>query len=292
MKFAFTFLLAVVVGGSASAQVTTLTEQFESTCTTIGYAYPTNWSEYNNIEPIGSLGWYCAPNEGRFGTTGMEVSSFHDGRNYLDTAWLFTPQLNLVGYPGTVYVRFDAKYQHAANRLRVLVSSNFVRNGNPDSIGIEWDDRTASSAPVIDNSGDSAVWVTHWIDLTAFKTTPLYVAFKFVSSTSVGGTWTIDNVYTTPWGEGINDAVKETIPVTVIGSPTSDRVRFNFNIIDPGQYKLVVTDLLGREETVTNIDTKTGFNNYILENQNLTPGMHIAKLCGENSTGFVKFIVE
>ena len=187
---------------NAHAQVTGLSEYFNSNCAVSGENYPNNWSEYD-IYSYPKIAWTCGPTEGR-GTLPTTTSpgimcNNYDGSNfYVDTAWLFTPQLNLNYYAGNIYLQFDSKFTNDAARLSLLVSNTYQAGWPPDTVLSvhTWYDVTSATTPVLDNTGSSD-WVTHVVDLTPYKASPMYVAFRYTSNATSSGTWIIDNVLTT-----------------------------------------------------------------------------------------------
>ena len=138
MKLIFPFLLLLACVTTTFAQVTSLNENFDVSCATTGANYPLGWSEINTVAPLSALAWTCAPLDGRWGTGGIECNSYYSGVNYKDTAWLFTPQLDLSGYTGNIYLRFDSKYEFIAARLSVLASNHYTPGTNPDSVVGGW----------------------------------------------------------------------------------------------------------------------------------------------------------
>ncbi len=292
MKILSPFLLLFFCFSAATAQVRSVSENFDGSCSVAGPNYPLNWFEWNNIPPTSALGWNCGPLDGRWGTGAMECTSFYGGVNYLDTAWLFTPEMDLSAYPGKIYLRFDARFEFiAARSLSVLISHNYAIGQNPDSLGVEWVDSTSALSPVINPNSDSANWVTHWIDLTGLKTTPLYVAFRYISSGSAGGIWTIDNVYTTTFGEGIPDLAKENLPVTILGNSTTNRIEFSANLVDAGNYGVKIYDYLGRTVHEEQMELPAGSRSHTISGLNLIPGLYFVKIGNGYTYGVAKTIV-
>jgi hypothetical protein len=163
MKTITLFLIFIFIIASANAQVTTtLNENFDVSCKgNSGPDYPPGWSEYNIIQPKNNLGWNCTP-DGEGGTPGIQCYGNYNGSNYLDTAWLFTPQLDLSGYTGNVYFQFDAKYEMTLEKFAI-----FSTQGNiPDSIFV-FSDLTDSVKPQLSiNPVDSSAWTTYQVDIT------------------------------------------------------------------------------------------------------------------------------
>ncbi len=297
MKIISSLLILLCSSLTVSATVDTVTsisENFDASCTVVGPNYPAGWSEWNTVPPISALAWNCGPASGRWGTGGMECTSFIGGVNYKDTAWLFSPLLKLADYPGKVYLRFDSKYEFIAARLSVFVNVNtsYVPGHNPDSSGTDWAEMTSSMTPVINPNTDSADWVTHQVDLSTFKLAPTFIAFRYTSTASTGGVWTIDNVYTTTFPLDVINVSKELLPITVLGTSSTSRIDFECGIKKAGSYKVGVYDILGREVYHENIEANGGPQKIALKNLQLTSGMYIIKVGDEVSYGYAKTIVQ
>ena len=294
MKLIFPFLLLLACVTTTFAQVTSLNENFDVSCATTGANYPLGWSEINTVAPLSALAWTCAPLDGRWGTGGIECNSYYSGVNYKDTAWLFTPQLDLSGYTGNIYLRFDSKYEFIAARLSVLASNHYTPGTNPDSVVGGWEhvDSASTMSPVIDPTIDSADWVTHWINLTAFKGVPIYIAFRYISSSTAGGVWTIDNVLTTLWGMGIKDPESGVLPITILGNSTTDKIVFSAGVQHAGEYYIDVYDIVGRKVHSEKVNATASKTNYTLSDMNLMPGMYIVKMGNETTYGVTKTVVQ
>ncbi|MBC7554709.1 MAG: choice-of-anchor J domain-containing protein [Taibaiella sp.] len=291
MKLLLSLIISLSSVYTGIAQVTSLNENFDASCATTGTNYPLYWSQYNIIPPITALAWSCAPLGGRFGTPGMACNSYFSGIHYLDTAWLFTPILNLSGNLDHIYLRFDSKYEFSAARLKVLVSRNYVKNTRPDTPGVDWTDLTPTLAPVISND-DSTDWVTHFVDLTPFKNSPMMVAFRYTSTTSAGGLWTLDNIMTTPWGLNVDELNTKTIPICVLGVSTGNMLSLSFTSAVAGSYKLSIIDNFGREVHTETVNAKSGTQTLNITNLDLHSGLYCIRLSNGLTNGICKTIIQ
>ncbi len=282
-------LCFVIVG---NAQVTTLSENFNISCATVGPNYPLYWSEWHSPYPS-ALAWGCTPLGGRDGTPGIQCNSYISGVHYQDTAWLFTPQLNLAAYTDSVYLRFDSRYDISGAKMAVLVNNHHVYGGPPDSVGVPstWTDVSNRLTPVI-GPGDSVGWVTHYVNITQYKNSPLYVAFRYSSSITVGGSWTIDNVMTTPWGLAVDQPNRQTVDLTILGNSTTNTIDFSCTLLQTGNYQVELYDNLGRIAYKGSIYTRAGAENHSLKNLSLHAGMYLLKVGNDQSYGIIKTIVE
>lgn len=277
---------------SAEAQtVTSLGQDFNVTCASGGTVYPLYWSEWNVIPPTAALAWQCTQLGGRAGTPGMQCNSFFSGIHYLDTAWLFTPRLDLTGFTDSVYLRFDSRYNISGARMQVLINHMYNTGNPPDTT--TWTDMDSASrlSPVI-GPDDSAGWVTHYVNLTSYKNSPLYVAFRYASTATTGGSWTIDNVFLTPWGLSVGDEVKKNIALTILGTSTTDKITFSCTFTTPGDYDVDIYDNLGRLVHKQTIYATAGTQSQTLRSLYLHSGMYFIKVGNSTSYEIAKTIVE
>ncbi len=292
MKLFFTVSIILFSAFNCSAQLTALNEDFDANCASSSSAtYPTYWSGYCKFVPTLAYGWNCYPVGGRFGTPGFTCNSYYAPYHHEDTAWLFTPKLNLSGNTDHIYLRYDSHYEYTASKLSLLLSHNYIKYTNPDTSNIDWLDVTGTSTPTV-GPDDSLDWVTHFVDLTPYKATPLIFAFKYTSTNTSGGRWTIDNIITTPWALNIKDLQKEIIPITVIGSATSNELSISCAFAVAGSYKLAINDLMGRELHTETLRSASGEQNFNLNDLQLAPGMYFIKISNGITYGATKVIVK
>ncbi len=269
---------------NAHAQVTGLDEKFNSNCAVSGENYPNNWSEYD-IYSYPKIAWTCGPTEGRgtLPTTtspGIMCNNYDDVNFYVDTAWLFTPLLNLNWISGDIYLQFDSKFTNDAARLSLLVSNNYQVGWPPDTVlnVHTWYDVTSATTPVLGNTGSSD-WVTHVVDLTPYKASPMYVAFRYTSNATSSGTWIIDNVLTTqvPF-TGVPVVQKNALLLSVVGNSTPDHIKLSYNAPDVATYKLEMYDIMGRIIHQEAINAQLGASIYDINGLDLHQGMYLLKM--------------
>ena len=284
--------LLLIIAITADAQtLTSLSEDFNVPCSYIGPNYPPQWTEWNIVPPVSPLEWNCAPLSGKDGTPGIQCNGLYSGVNYADTAWLFTPKLDLSSYSNSIFLKFDAKYEFSAGRLHVKVSTNYHTRSNPDSLSTTWDDITSALTPMI-GPGDSSGWVTHWADLTPYKSTPIYVAFNYTSSTTAAGDWTIDNVETTPYSVKVNDPIKDMLHLSILGNSTNEQITLLYSLRDPGNYGITIYDNVGREVHKESFYAGNGTSTHAISGLALHPGIYIIKMNNNETYGTIKTIVE
>jgi hypothetical protein len=289
--FSLTSLLFLTVCTHGQITVNSLNETFDATCSTsTSFTPPTGWSGSCHFTPASVFEWNCSPLGGRLGTPGFDCNSFISGVHYADTAWLFTPRLNLAGNTDKIYMRYDSKYEFSAAKLHILASQDFTYGHDPE-IGVDWYDVGSTATPTI-GPDDSVDWVTHYIELTPYKAVPLYVAFKYTSTSISGGRWTIDNISTTPWGLNVADLSHQLIPITIIGTPNSGEINISCAFALAGGYQLSIYDLVGHEVYSETLHAKSGGQDFKLSGLQLRPGMFFIKISNNTTYGVAKIVVQ
>ena len=296
MKKISILFLSLAFGFTAHSQVVFLSETFNENCAAYGENYPANWSEYDILSNP-PIAWTCAPTEGRgvsptTTSPGIMCTNYDGVQLYLDTAWLFTPQLNLSFYAGDIYLQFDSKYMLASGRLSVLVSNDYQAGWPPDTVlGTHvWYDATSSISPVLGNVGTSD-WTTYVIDLTPFKSSPMYVAFRYTASAAGQGTWIIDNVYTTQTPSAISNVEKSSLSLSVIGQSSPDQMTLSYNVPTAADYSLEIYNMMGAVVYKESINAQPGSLVHTINGLGLVAGMYLVKMGNEQVYNTAKVIV-
>lgn len=127
---------------------------------------------------IGTLGsWADRP---------YAVISNYDGTNHATESWLISPSLNLSS-SADASMSFDNAYNYSGDPLKVLVSTDYSGTGNPNlSTWVELTANWSTGAFAFVNSGN--------IDLSAYLSSNVHIAFKYTGTASSGRTWEIDNI--------------------------------------------------------------------------------------------------
>ena len=288
------FLLFVLLGcslGRAGAQVVSLNENFNSFCAIVGENYPTHWSEYG-IYTNSLLGWTCGPSDGRSGSAGIECDNYDGSSYFVDTAWLFTPQLNLSYYTGNIYLQYDTRFASNAGRLAVMVSNTYIPGGgDPNPGGQTWYDITSSASSPVIGGGGSNTWQTMQMDLTPYASSPMYVAFRYTSDVTGSGKWVIDNVKTTQQKLGVAITERTELPLTVIGNSNSGYINLAYSVTSAGQYELSLFDIMGRRVHSETIMANAGSGTHTISGISLTAGMYLVKMGNDDTYGTARVMI-
>ncbi len=286
MKEIKIFILLAFITFSAHAQLTSLNEDFNGTfCPTQGQYYPNGWTEQNSIANTDSLAWHCTPTNGEFGTGGMFCTGYYVGLNHKDTAFFITPKLDIHNYVGNVYIQFDTKTDQNINSLSTL--------------GFMPYDSVLNSAAPSDSANpplalaDVAGWVTHQVDVSSFKGSPFYFAFRYTSSNTIANTWYLDNVLLTGTPLDVTKVNREKtyLPLTVLGNSSPSSIILSYNAKENGLYDIAVYDMMGREVHKETIIAHAGPATYMINDLNLHNGMYLIRMGNAHFYGTAKTIV-
>ncbi len=275
------------------AQLTSLNEDFNSTCPA-GDHSPGNWHIFNSIPSTMPLGeWTCDPSYGRSGSPGISCTGYYGSptaTTHVDTSLLISPQLDLSGYSGTIYVNFDTKTTKFAlgAKLQILVSDTtaFDSTGGDSTF-------TVAERNIFDAT-DSADWVTHQADLTPYKNlSHFYIGFRFISaiSTTTASRWYLDNIHTTTAYLSVSNLQDKTQSISILGNSSPDMISVSCNASASGTYDLALYDLVGRRLYYERVNVVAGNNTFHIKDLRLPGGMYIVKMASESWSGAAKAIV-
>jgi hypothetical protein len=122
----------------------------------------------------------------------VQMNGYANSANVTNEDWLISPALALAN---TTYPLFSfwSRTAFAGPQLRLRVSTNYSGTGSPVATGVTWTDLNATFPAT-----GSDVWTqTANVDLSAYKTAGVYVAFVYNSTTDEAARWTIDDVVLT-----------------------------------------------------------------------------------------------
>ncbi|MBN2637914.1 MAG: choice-of-anchor J domain-containing protein [Bacteroidales bacterium] len=150
--------------------------------------FTTTLGSFNTFSDAGAQVWKWGIYD-----NGCAVMSGYSGSNYANTDWLVSPAIDLTNNTGTVLVvNQAAKYVYDQwQNIKILISSDYDGTSSP-SVSGTWTELTAPNMPSGNdfnfvNSGD--------IDISAYDgQSHVYIAFKYVSTTSNACTWEIGRV--------------------------------------------------------------------------------------------------
>lgn len=155
-----------------------LGKNFEDNSVTSG-----GWSIQN---VSGSVNWATNSIGASSGSYYAQCSNFISGSNQACDTWLVSPTIDLSGSVNPA-LSFINAYKYTGAAMQVYVSTNYV-SGLP-ATGT-WTQLTGWTA-----SPGSFTWVSSgYVNLSAYKTNNVHIAFRYTGSSSDGSTWEIDDI--------------------------------------------------------------------------------------------------
>jgi len=186
-------------------------------CTTVGSAALSDG--FYQYSVTGLQTWGCTTTFGHDASdpTGkasignaLQINGYAGG-NVLNEDWLISPALNLSAMNYAV-LSFWTRSAFSGDKLQLKVSTNYTGSGNPSLA--TWTDIDGKFPETA-----SDVWTKSAnIDLSAYKATPVYIAFVYNSTTSSASRWTVDDFEVT------NSATPPPVDVTT----SSTGINFGF----------------------------------------------------------------
>ncbi len=112
------------------------------------------------------------------------------------------------------------------------MSTNYTGTGNPNNA-------TWQSIKDVSTDASTAWKLFQNISLSAYKTTPFYLAFKYVSSSTATGAqeWSLDDVKIKGAGTGITDQKTTELGLMVLGQASSSRILLGINMKKAARWK-------------------------------------------------------
>lgn len=170
----------------------------------------------------------------------------------------------------------------------IKVSTDYVAGTNPANA--TW---TTLNVPAMASAPDSNVWkAVQNIDLTAYKTTPFYLAFTY-ECTVAGGAYelTYDDIKVDE-PTSIKTVKGANMGIQVLGEATTNQINLNIDMKANDNIELQLFDLLGRKVATQKATLQGGANRVSFTNLNLNAGMYVIRVIGTNGFGTVKAVVK
>jgi hypothetical protein len=124
----------------------------------------------------------------------VTMTGYVDGSQFANEDWLISPSISLAGKTG-VTMKFREAMNFAGNinaEAKVFVSTNYTGTGDPNDA--DWTEMTGFTR----SAGNSWTFVDCGdIDMSAFEGQTIHIGFKYMSTTSVAGTWEISRMLLT-----------------------------------------------------------------------------------------------
>jgi len=141
------------------------------------------WNGWDPVSVAGAQVWSRDNNAGPDGTPCAQISGFEMGY-HINNDWLVSPPLALSGY-NTISLEFVSAKNYDGDNILIKATTNYT--GNPSTT-------TWTTLPAVLSPG-GFVWANSGtVNLSAFNTNGVRIAFEYNSSNTSGATWRVDNI--------------------------------------------------------------------------------------------------
>lgn len=258
--------------------VTSISETFDAACA--ANQIPLNWTKQNITGP--GQQWGCNPGTGT--NKNYYITGYVNGTYFENEDWLFTPSINLSSANNPIL--FFRGYQRYGvdHHLDVLYSTNFSGTGNPNLA--TWTNLNID----INSPADTGSWKDYSASLPTNN--PMYIAFKYSSSTTIGALVRIDSVVVTSTSGILPVKGNNQLPVSVLGASSHNSILVGFVVEKPSMVTTEVFDLTGRVVYSNVINAVNGTNRISLNTPELPSGLYIVRVSNGYEYGVVKAVIE
>lgn len=157
-------------------------------------SFDTNFSNWVKYSKTGSQTWQLDTQYGNPGSC-AKISGYSGGANNENIDWLISPAQDFSGI-SSAKLDFDNAYKFTGAPIEVYVSNNYSGAGNPEAAGVTW---TKINGALL-SPGSFTYVNSDPLDISAFTgagNATVYIAFKYISTSSDGSTWELDNINVT-----------------------------------------------------------------------------------------------
>jgi len=268
------------VDTATPANITTLNETFAD-------CLDPNLGAFKQVSVTGTAVWRCGT-QGHTGSNSVYMNGGFSGGANDNEDWLITrSQVDLATVPSPVLEFWIQTNYSGTTTKDVLVSTDYSGAGSPAS---------ATWTSIKDISSETAsAWKQYPnISLNAYKTTPFYLAFKYVSSSANSGAqqWSLDDIKIKGGGTGINERAASQLGLMVLGYASPDHILIGLNVKESQQVNISVFDATGRRVYDAKTALKAGENKYSIENIHLTAGLYVIRVNNGSQYDVVKTMVQ
>ena len=228
-----------------------------------------DWERWTAVSVTGDQIWYIGSYSGNYFA---KMSGYSGGSNENED-WLISPPMDFTAQDYEV-MEFISMRDYDGTELAVLVSTNYA-----DFVGLPNSATWSALSPVLSTDAFESV-ESGILDLSSFDGTNVFVAFKYVSTTTASATYEIDdiNIYNN----------SPNLPILVITNPASDSASVA-NAVDTYDVQGTANSNIVGDISWTN--ALTGGNGTLSavaswsQNVTLDVGENVITVRGTNSTG-------
>lgn len=247
-----------------------------------------NMGAFKQTSITGTATWRCGT-QGHTGNNSVYINGGFSGGANDNEDWLVTRSaINLSAMTNPV-LEFWIKNRYSGNTTKdVLVSTDYTGTGSPAAA-------TWTSIKNVSTDASTDWKLFNNISLNAYKTTPFYLAFKYMSfSTATGAQeWSLDDIKIKAGsGTGIADRNADQLGLAVLGAATPNQILVGLTLKKSSQVTVTVYDATGRKVYDAKAAMQAGQNLYKVENISLNAGLYVIRVNDGEYYNAVKTIVQ
>jgi hypothetical protein len=266
---------------SAAPPITSLNETFTD-------CLDPDMGVFKHVSNSGSQTWRCGT-QGRTDANAVYINGGFSGGANDNEDWLITAgTVNLASITNPKLEFWEKiRYTGATTKI-VLASTNYTGSGDP---------ALATWQTLKDVTAETS---TDWtafsnISLSAYQSTPFYLAFKYTSSAAAGGAqeWSLDDIKISSGpATGISDSKLNGMGLSVLGTATSEQIVLGITMKESAALNIAVYDITGRKVYEANQRVQEGVNQYKIQNVHLTKGLYVIRVNDAKHSGVIKAAVQ
>lgn len=231
---------------------------------------------------VGGQNWRCTI-FGHNDSIAVHMNGFAGGpKDNID--WLVSPALDMTAMTNP-HLNFWSRLRFPDNNQKELyISTNYTGLGSPAAA--TWQQIQINNWSSLDTNWQQFTGV----DLTQYKGSTFYIAFKYTSDTSAADDWYLDDIEIIEGPNAVVNFSAEELAVKVLGG-VSDILNIQSVSSKERKLKFAVVDMAGRVITKGPLDIYKGRQQHGINVSKLSGGMYFLQLVGDRSVATVKFIV-
>lgn len=182
------------------------------------------------------------------------------------------------------------QYRHFEGNVTraVKISTNYIPGSNPNSAN--W---TTLTVPAMGTTPTVDTWdQISGIDLTAYKSSPFYIAFTYNCGTDGAYELTYDDIKVQEKTVGIFGTQRGQIGLQVLGDATPNAIQLGISLQKSADLTAQIFDMTGRKVYSQALKASNGRGVYTLANTGLRAGTYVIRISNGIEFGAIKAMVK
>jgi len=231
--------------------------------------FDTGWGDWTPVSVTGTQEWDRNNTFGVNNSPCAKMSGYEGGSSNENEDWLISPPMDFDSYLSET-LNFQTAKNYSGPDLQILVSTDYNGGGAPQNA--TW---TALSATL---STGSFTWTPSGdVDLSSFTGDEVYVAFKYLSTSSASATWEVDEIEITAQEEvSIYNPVDEDLTLALFPNPTTGIMFVERSSDKPADFRIF--NMLGEQVLETLLNGKVNR----MDLTTLEKGVYFISIVSEN----------